>query len=316
MSTSFIQINQKWATKNVVNRQQFYLSPYSPYMLQFHTSKELQNYLSNFRSNNQKIGFVPTLGALHDGHISLLKTCQSESDISVVSIFVNPTQFNNPQDFEKYPRNVDADISILQKFNCDILYTPSVEEMYQNPSLEIEPIDIGYLDDILEGAKRPGHYIGVVTIVEKLLRAIQPNSIYMGLKDYQQVKVVEKLIREKKLPVILYPCPTVREQNGLAMSSRNMRLSEEGKVKAGKIFQALRFVMEHYGTDSIQNVIEDAKRFYLSSADFELEYFEVRDAKSLNEFEENEWVQPPKIVVLIAVWLEGVRLIDNMECEL
>jgi pantoate--beta-alanine ligase len=285
-------------------------------MLQFHTSKELQNYLSKVRSNNQKIGFVPTLGALHDGHISLIKACQSESDISVVSIFVNPTQFNNPQDFEKYPRNLDADISLLQKSNCDILFTPSVENMYQNPNLEIEHIDIGYLDDILEGAKRPGHYIGVVTIVEKLLRAIQPDTIYMGLKDYQQVKVAEKLIREKRLPVTLCPCPTVREQNGLAMSSRNTRLSVEGKVKAGQIYNALRFVIEHYGTDAIQNVIEDAKRFYLSSSDFELEYFEVRDAKNLNEFEENEWVQPQKIVVLIAVWLEGVRLIDNMETEL
>lgn len=284
-------------------------------MLQFHTSKELQNYLSNVRSNNQKIGFVPTLGALHDGHISLIKTCQSESDISVVSIFVNPTQFNNHQDFEKYPRNVDADILLLQKSNCDILFTPSIEDMYQNPNLEIEPIDIGYLDDILEGAKRPGHYIGVVTIVEKLLRAIQPDTIYMGLKDYQQVKVVEKLIREKKLSVTLRPCPTVREQNGLAMSSRNTRLSVEGKVKAGQIYNSLRFVIEHYGTDAIQNIIRDAKRFYLSSSDFELEYFEVRDSKNLNELEENEWVQQPKIVVLIAVWLEGVRLIDNIETE-
>jgi pantoate--beta-alanine ligase len=273
---------------------------------------ELRYYLDSTKSQNQKIGYVPTMGALHLGHLSLIEKAKSENEIVVASIFVNPTQFNDPKDFEKYPRTIESDIKLLESVNCNILFLPEVEEMYENPELSVNPIDIGYLDTILEGAKRPGHYRGVVTVVEKLLLTVQPDTIYMGLKDYQQVKVVEKLIRDKKIPTKLIGCPTLRETNGLAMSSRNTRLSSDGKEKAGDIFQVLSYVKDQLCVSNPKNIIEKA-RLKLLNLNWDIEYLELRNAYDLSEVSEKIWLDDIKYVVLFAGWLEGVRLIDNLE---
>jgi pantoate--beta-alanine ligase len=274
---------------------------------------ELKNYLDSKKSQNLKIGFVPTMGALHQGHLSLINRAKSENDVVVSSIFVNPTQFNDPKDFDKYPRTIDSDAYLLESVNCDILFLPDVEEMYQNPNLAVEPIDIGYLDTILEGEKRPGHYIGVVTIVEKLLLAVCPDSIYMGLKDYQQVKVVEKLIRDKNMNTKVIGCPTLREENGLAMSSRNVRLSDEGKIIAGNIYKTLQFIKENVCVSNPSDILEKAKSKFLINSEIEIEYLELRNAYDLSEVSSKIWIDDINYVVLFAGWLEGVRLIDNLE---
>jgi len=243
----------------------------------------------------------------------LVKSSSEQTDCTVVSIFVNPMQFNNTEDFEKYPRVLDHDIDMLQSSSCDILFVPSVKEMYDNPLLEVTLIDIGYLDSILEGTRRPGHYQGVVTIVEKLFLAVQPNYVFMGLKDYQQVKVIEHLIQSKNLPITLVGCPTLREDNGLAMSSRNMRLSPEGKQIAGYIFQALQYIQNHFPYQSPTLLCQEAIQHYLRNPPFDLEYLEIRNASDLSEINVHQWEENIDYVVLIALWLEGVRLIDNLE---
>jgi pantoate--beta-alanine ligase len=252
------------------------------------------------------------MGALHEGHLSLIQRSKTECDITVASIFVNPTQFNDKKDFDKYPRTNEVDSLMLDKSRCDILFLPNVEEMYQNSHLEVQPFDIGYLDTILEGAKRPGHYQGVATIVEKLFLSVKPDKVYMGLKDFQQVKVVEKLVRDKSMPIEIVGCPTLREVNGLAMSSRNMRLSEDGKQKAGDIYQVLEFIQKHRTIDSPESVLDQAKEMIVSKGYWELEYLELRHAHDLSEIDMEQWQEGVNYVALFAGWLEGVRLIDNL----
>jgi pantoate--beta-alanine ligase len=258
------------------------------------------------------IGFVPTMGALHEGHLSLIERSKAECSLTLASIFVNPTQFNDPKDYDKYPRMTDSDSQILREHGCDILFMPSVDEMYQHPLLEISPLDIGYLDTILEGAKRPGHYQGVATIVEKLFLAVRPDKVYMGLKDFQQVKVIEKLIRDKYMPIKIVGCPTLREPNGLAMSSRNMRLSEDGKQKAGDIYQVLDFIQKHRAIDTPEIVLAQAKAMIAYKDYWDLEYLELRHAQDLSEIDQKHWQEGLDYVALYAGWLEGVRQIDNL----
>lgn len=278
----------------------------------FNTQKELSNYLSAYKGK-KTIGLVPTMGALHKGHQSLIEKAKEECEIVVASVFVNPTQFNEESDFEKYPRTIEDDSEKLKEVNCDILYNPSVEDIYENKNLETEPIDIGYLDTILEGEKRPGHYQGVVDVVERLMIAVGPDKIYMGLKDYQQVMVIEKLIKERKMDVTLVGCPTKREKSGLAMSSRNSRLSQEGKIRAAKIHECLKYITtESRSTTTPSKLITEAKKQHLDSDYFDTEYLEIRKADDLSEVNQNEWIENQKYVVLIATWLEGIRLIDNM----
>jgi pantoate--beta-alanine ligase len=187
--------------------------------------------------------------------------------------------------------------------------------MYQNSHLEVQPFDIGYLDTILEGAKRPGHYQGVATIVEKLFLSVKPDKVYMGLKDFQQVKVVEKLVRDKDMPIEIVGCPTLREANGLAMSSRNMRLSEDGKQKAGDIYQVLEFIKNHRAIDSPERVLAQAKEMIVSKGYWDLEYLELRYAHDLSEIDMEQWQEGVNYVALFAGWLEEVRLIDNRVYE-
>jgi pantoate--beta-alanine ligase len=278
----------------------------------FNKLEDIQSHIHQLKENGKIIGFVPTMGALHKGHLSLIRRSKSECDITVASIFVNPTQFNDKKDFDKYPRMNEADIDLLEKSNCDLLFLPDVEEMYQNTKLEVQPFDIGYLDTILEGAKRPGHYQGVATIVEKLFLSVLPDKVYMGLKDFQQVKVIEKLVRDKNLQIEIIGCPTLREPNGLAMSSRNMRLSEDGKQKAGDIYQVLEYIKKNRAIYTPEIVLAQAKNMIASKGYWDLEYLELRHAHDLSEIDLKQWQEGVDYVALYAGWLEGVRLIDNL----
>ena len=281
-------------------------------MLVFNKVEEIQNHIHDLRRDGKTIGFVPTMGALHEGHLSLILRSISECDITVASIFVNPTQFNDKKDFEKYPRMNEADSQMLEKSGCDILFLPDVAEMYQNSLLVVQPFDIGYLDTILEGTRRPRHYQGVATIVEKLFLSVLPDKVYMGLKDFQQVKVIEKLVRDKNMQIDIIGCPTLREANGLAMSSRNMRLSEEGKERAREIYLALRYILENKNMKTPQEVVDTAITKYLANDYWEIEYLELRNAFDLSEVDMTKWNDDNEYVVLYAGWLEGVRLIDNL----
>lgn len=277
-----------------------------------HQYAEMKREVALLRSQDKTIGFVPTMGAIHAGHISLVEQSASVSDVTIVSIFVNPTQFNNQEDFLKYPRIVEEDSLKLFASSCDILFLPSVADMYDNPDLITEPIDLGYLDTILEGAMRPGHYQGVVTIVEKLIRTVEPSNVFMGLKDYQQVKVVEYLVKTKELPTQIVGCHTLREPNGLAMSSRNMRLSEEGRSEAALIYQILQGIQENSMNHTVDQILTEAKMMMSAHPQFSLEYIEIRDATDLSEVSD-VLTNDHSYVALIACWLEGVRLIDNVE---
>ncbi len=281
-------------------------------MLVFNKVEEIQNHIHDLRRDGKTIGFVPTMGALHEGHLSLILRSKTECNITVASIFVNPTQFNDKKDFEKYPRMNGADSQMLEKSGCDILFLPDVAEMYQNSLLVVQPFDIGYLDTILEGARRPSHYQGVVTIVEKLFLSVLPDMVYMGLKDFQQVKVIEKLVRDKNMQIDIIGCPTLREANGLAMSSRNMRLSEEGKAHAGDIYLALHFILENKNTKTPREIFDTAITQYLDKDYWEIEYLELRNAYDLSEVNTMKWADDISYVLLYAGWLEGVRLIDNL----
>ena len=195
-------------------------------MIIFKKAADIHNFLSNKREENQSIGFVPTMGALHEGHISLIIKSKSANSLTICSIFVNPTQFNNPMDFEKYPITIDSDITMLEEAGCDILFLPSTDEIYPKEFIKIN-YELGYLESILEGKYRPGHFQGVCMVVERLLRIIPCNILYLGQKDYQQCMVIEKMISLRNMDVDLVIAPTVRESDGLAMSSRNRRLSIE-----------------------------------------------------------------------------------------
>lgn len=278
----------------------------------YHTVNDIRAYIDRQKEVGLVIGFVPTMGALHQGHLSLIEYSKAECNLTVASIFVNPTQFNDPKDYDKYPRMTHSDSQMLKENGCDILFLPSVDEMYQHPLLEITPLDIGYLDTILEGAKRPGHYRGVATIVEKLFLSVQPDKVYMGLKDFQQVKVIEKLVLDKNMSIEIKGCPTLRESNGLAMSSRNMRLSEIGKQKAGDIYHVLEFIQKHRAVDTPERVLAQAKEMIVSKNYWDLEYLELCNAHDLSEIDMQRWQEGIDYVALYAGWIEGVRLIDNL----
>jgi pantoate--beta-alanine ligase len=272
---------------------------------------ELKNILENQPFKDKIIGFVPTMGALHAGHISLILTSKKQADVSICSIFVNPTQFNNPEDYNKYPITIVNDISLLEAAACDILFLPSVSDMYPEGLEEAKKniYDIDGLDNQLEGEFRPGHFQGVCMIVHRLLTATQPNHLFMGAKDYQQCMVVKKLIDKLQLPIVLHACPTLRAQNGLALSSRNQRLTESGREIAKIIYENLNYCKAN------QNNITFAEAKIhcdnaLAALGLEPEYLILAQAHSLAilpDFRKNE-----PMVVLVAAWLEGVRLIDNM----
>ena len=276
----------------------------------FKTKASLQAYLQEARSTGQKIALIPTMGALHEGHLSLLNYAKPISDIRVCSIFVNPTQFNDPKDLEKYPRPIENDIRLLESVDCDILFLPSVDEMYPDKN-EAWHLDLGELDQIWEGEKRPGHFQGVTQVVYKLFTLVQPDIACFGQKDFQQVMVIKRMIAMKDLPIQLAICPTIRDQDGLALSSRNARLSEAGKRTALALSRSLQYVKDHIHDPILLAEIKDKALQILTDTDgLSVEYFALCESSTLKEVNHIDFSK--QHVALVAAWVEGVRLIDNM----
>ena len=277
-------------------------------MIVIHHTNDLRAILATHRATKKTIGFVPTMGALHDGHLSLIHMAKRQNDLVVCSIFVNPTQFNDKDDLNKYPRPIDNDIQLLEDIRCDILFNPSVNEVYPT-SLENIQIDLQGLDHVMEGASRPGHFHGVVQVVHRLLDLVQPTHLYMGQKDFQQFCIIRHMIQSLNLSVHLHMCPIIREQDGLAMSSRNIRLSPTGRRQSSFLFKSLTLLKEQVKTNSLSVSINKAKDL-LKKQNLDVEYLEVVDAHSLEPVKDFD--HPNPIVACLVVRIDGVRLLDNM----
>lgn len=275
----------------------------------YSTISELKKALNLLKKDGAKIGFVPTMGALHNGHLSLVKESNNQCDITVVSVYINPTQFNNSSDLEHYPRTLEKDLSLLERENCNIVFTPSDNEIYPD-NFEKISLDLGQLTEIMEGKFRPGHFDGVMNVVYRLFDIIQPDKAFFGLKDFQQVAVIKFMVKQLNLPVEIIPCPTLRENDGLAMSSRNIRLTNEDKANALILFKTLDFAqsLKKQGR-SPKEVQKEAITFFKAS-NLELEYFEIVDPLTLTSLE-NEWVN--NSTACIVAYCNDVRLIDNLE---
>ena len=272
----------------------------------FTTRKDLKEYLTLLRNDGKSIGFVPTLGALHQGHLSLLAQSQQQTDISVCSIFVNPTQFNDPKDLEKYPRPITSDIEKLKQADCDILFNPEVNEMYAGN--EQWHLDLGELEHLLEGEFRPGHYQGVTQVVYKLFDIVEPDVAFFGQKDYQQVLVIQKMIELLHLPVKLVMCPILREADGLAMSSRNIHLSAEERQHALVLSKTLNWLKGNFDIHNMASLTREGEAMINAEPGVELEYFEIANGENLHKADERS----STIVTLVAARVGKTRLIDNV----
>lgn len=277
-------------------------------MILVKTIHQLQTILQYFRKNNQSIGFVPTMGALHEGHISLVNTSRRQTGITICSIFVNPTQFNSKTDFEKYPITIDDDINLLESAGCDVLFMPAVTEMYPAGEAAVH-FELGFIETILEGKFRPGHFQGVCRIVDKLLTAVKPDALFMGQKDYQQCMVISQLLATRHQQVKLQVEETVREPDGLAMSSRNMRLDKSEREKAGHIIKALRTMKANLQPGDLSGLKANGEQ-YLKENGFEVDYIEIADSSTLEPV--NTWNGKQQLVALVAAFVNEVRLIDNL----
>ncbi|MNJ83949.1 Pantothenate synthetase [compost metagenome] len=271
------------------------------------TVEELKQALNSLRKEGKHIGFVPTMGALHQGHMDLISRAGAECDVVVASVFVNPTQFNNPSDLKLYPRTPEADAELLKKFGCDFAFFPSVEEIY--PENWIVPrVDLGSLDRVMEGQFRPGHFNGVVQVVSRLFEIVEPHKAFFGLKDFQQVAVIKRMVSELKMPVQIVACETLRTEKGLAMSSRNKRLSDEQKEEALIIYQTLSRAKLDAQTYSPSETLKRAKAFF-ESGSLKLEYLNIVHPETLEDLED-DWI--PGATMCIACFCGEVRLIDNI----
>jgi pantoate--beta-alanine ligase len=272
---------------------------------------ELQDLLEKKKIGKHKIGFVPTMGALHAGHLSLVNEAKKQNKIVVCSIFVNPTQFNDPEDFKKYPITLEKDILMFEEAGCDVLFIPSVQDIYPNGVDHLKNYELGFLETVLEGKFRPGHFQGVCQVMHRLLEIVLPSDLYLGQKDYQQCMVIKKLIEliglNDRIKVNI--CPTLREDGGLAMSSRNTRLLPDDREKAATISAALRYIKENLKAGDTKKIKNEAKEMLLQK-EFRIDYIEIADADTLKLVE--NWNGRQKIVALAAAFLNKVRLIDNM----
>ena len=280
-------------------------------MKQFAKITEIGNYLTTQIKSGFTIGFVPTMGALHDGHLNLVKRSKRENDLTVCSIFVNPIQFNNAEDLAKYPRTMEHDLKILEENCCDVVFIPDSAEMYPEDEVPFPDIEFGILDKIMEGKYRPGHFKGVAIVVKKLLDIVQPTRAYFGKKDFQQLAIVKFMVEKLSLPVEIIPCETVREFDGLAMSSRNTRLTQAERNLAPKIYQVLCKVKEQAKEMPADQLIQWAKTQIEENQAFRVEYIEIGDKDSLLPLEGRAYQD--RGVVFAAVFLGDVRLIDNIE---
>ena len=274
-----------------------------------HTAAALQAYTENCRRAGLRLALVPTMGALHEGHLQLVRAAARACDVVIVSIFVNPTQFNNPDDFRLYPRLPEADADMLAPAGCTVLFLPSVEEMYPQPS--VMKFDFGALERVMEGTHRPGHFNGVATVVGKLFHLSRPHQAYFGQKDWQQVAIVRQMVADLAFDLELVSFPTVREADGLAMSSRNRRLPAEARTVAPRLYAALQLAAEQLRQGASAATAQQAAIAYIASEPaFTLEYFEIADAHTLQPLNSGQPGQP--VVVCLAAHLAGVRLIDNL----
>lgn len=275
----------------------------------FHKTKDLQTFLSKYRKLGKSIGYVPTMGALHQGHISLITSSKRDNDITVCSIFVNPTQFNNAEDLIKYPKTIDADILKLELAQCNVLFLPEVSEMYPNGLDAVEHYELGNVEKVLEGEFRPGHFQGVAQIVDRFLTIIQPNHLYMGQKDYQQCAVIAQLLDIKNHNTQLHIASIIREADGLAMSSRNSRLSDTDRQRSNIIYQCLVSIQAQNGIKSFEQARKENWEL-LERKQIIPEYVSLRNAKTLEELEDYDNTQ--EMVLLIAAYVGSIRLIDNL----
>ena len=260
------------------------------------------------RCGGKRIGFVPTMGALHEGHLQLLRASAQENDVTICSIFVNPTQFNNPDDYKLYPRTIEQDAELLKTVGCDYLFYPSAEEVYpQQPLLQFS---FGALEAVMEGEHRPGHFNGVATVVSKLFHFVQPHKAYFGQKDLQQVTIVRQLVRALSFDVELVCYPTIREEDGLAMSSRNKRLDAEQRQIAANLYKALQMAKGQLSEKPIDAIKEEVSNYLNSLDQVELEYFEIADVHTLQPVHNVSEVQ--EVALCLAAFVGPVRLIDNM----
>jgi pantoate--beta-alanine ligase len=278
-------------------------------MILLKTTIEMSIFVAEMHRNDTIIGFVPTMGALHKGHISLIESSKQKAQVTICSIFVNPTQFNNASDFEKYPITIEKDIELLKTAGCDVLFLPTSKQIYPDGIDVTTTFELGFLDTILEGQYRSGHFNGVCMVVKRLLQIVQPNFLLLGQKDYQQCMVIKKLITITNIKTQVIICPTLREQNELAMSSRNMRLTEIEKQHAANLFLTLNNIKNKLQAGDVTNLTKQAKT-YLSEKGFKVDYVEIADANNLTII--NNWDGKTKLVALVAAYINEVRLIDNM----
>lgn len=268
----------------------------------------MQAFSSFHRKEDKKLGFVPTMGALHKGHLELVKQAVRENDLVVCSIFVNPIQFNNPGDLKKYPRTFEKDSALLEKEGCDVIFYPSVDEMYPEPATKV--YDFGNLDKVMEGKYRQGHFNGVAVVVKKLFDIVMPHRAYFGEKDYQQLAIIKALVKMENLDVEIIPCTIVREDDGLAMSSRNVRLSSEQRHHAPRIYKTLIKARSIYPVSSVAEVKQEVINAINDEPSIDLEYFEISDTETLDPITDKKPEKP--VIACIAVHMGDVRLIDNM----
>lgn len=278
-------------------------------MLVFKSIKNLQNHLSSF-SADKSIGFVPTMGALHKGHLSLIDKCASNNDIVVISIFVNPTQFDKPEDLEKYPRTLDADVSLLKSVKCDVVFAPTALEMYAD-NVQSSSFDFDGLEHLMEGEFRTGHFDGVGTIVKKLFEIVKPTNAYFGKKDFQQLQIIKKMVEKNQLSVNVIGCEIFRESDGLAMSSRNVLLTDKQRKASPFIYKTLKEAQKKFKTDSISDCIVWVKNEFEKQPLLNLEYFQIADEDTLKQSLNKN--PQKKYRAFIAVFAGKVRLIDNIK---
>lgn len=276
----------------------------------FRNAENLQVFVKNLRLERKKIGFVPTMGALHEGHRSLIVKAYEQCDWVICSIFVNPTQFNDKQDLDKYPRTLEQDMELLADFSDRLtIYNPEVTVMYPE-NQDVEVVNYGYLTSALEAEFRPGHFDGMVDIVRRLFNHVKPDVAFFGQKDYQQLAIIRKLVRDEDIPLGIVGCPIIREEDGLALSSRNTRLSKDEREVALNLSLALKYIKTNVGQNALTEVLKETKQKYFSANNIRLEYIECVDAQTLEVCE--TWNDALDIVCCIAAYVGEIRLIDNM----
>lgn len=270
--------------------------------------KELKRYLDENKKDNKRIGFVPTMGALHKGHLSLVDRCVKDNDVCVVSVFVNPTQFNDKQDLDTYPRTLEADCALLEPAGCDYVFAPSAEEMYPEP--DTRTFDFGTVSQVMEGAKRPGHFNGVAQVVSKLFYIVEPDNAYFGEKDFQQIAVIRAMVKQLDIPVTINACPIIREADDLALSSRNTRLTSVQRQKAPLIARTLKESVTFADRKSVEEVVDYVVNTINNDPVMEVEYYEVVNGNTLESI--RDWSDADYVVGCVTVYCGEVRLIDNI----